>query len=84
MLTKSADREQFEAAISRNRRSPVEVARLAAGRKPFSYREWQRKAPPSTPEELADWEEFLRQREVERAASLARDAGVDSGTEDAG
>ena len=84
MLTKSTDREEFKTAIRRNRRSPAEVARLAVGRKPFSYREWRRRAPPATPEELADWEEFLRQREAERAASLAREAGIDSGAEAAG
>lgn len=71
MLTKTADIEQLEAVIRRNRRSPEEVARLAAGRKPFSYQEWQEKAPPASPEELADWEEFLRQRDAEREALTA-------------
>lgn len=77
MLTRQSDREEVEAAIRRHQKSPEEVARLAAGVAPFSYKEWQREAPPATPEELAEWEEFLRQREAEREASLAREAGID-------
>ncbi len=50
---------------------------MAAGVPPFSYEEWQRDAPPATSEELADWEQFLRQRDAEREASLAREAGVE-------
>jgi hypothetical protein len=84
MLTRPSDVEELEAAIRRNQRSPEEVARLAEGHRRFSYKEWQREAPPATPEELADWEEFLRQREAEREASLAREAGVDPGAGPAG
>ena len=64
---RTSDTEAVEAALRRNQRSPEEVARLAAGRRPFSYAGWQRKARPATPEELADREEFLRQRDAERA-----------------
>lgn len=71
--------EAVEAELRRHQRTPEEVARLAAGVPPFSYEEWQREAPPATPEELADWEEFLRQRGAERDASLAREAGMDLG-----
>ncbi|MFN3649976.1 MAG: hypothetical protein ACK47B_10375 [Armatimonadota bacterium] len=53
------------------RRSREEVARLADGRAPFDYERWMRTAPPATPEELAETEEFLRQRELERQASIA-------------
>jgi hypothetical protein len=81
MLTKTSDREAVEAALRRNQRTPEEVARLAAGRRPFSYAEWQREAPPATPEELADWEEFLRQRDAEREASPAREARMYPGAE---
>jgi hypothetical protein len=75
MLTKTSDTEQeeVEAALRRHQRTPEEVARLAAGREPFSYAAWKRKARPATPEELADWEEFLRMRDAERVASLAMD-----------
>jgi hypothetical protein len=58
------------------RRSREEVARLAEGHRPFSYVEWQRKAPPATPEELAEMEELMRLREAAREASLAAEAGV--------
>ena len=77
MLTRTSDTEAVEAALQRNQRSPEEVARLAAGIPPFSYEDWKREAPPATPEELADWEEFLRQCDAEREASLAREAGVE-------
>ena len=73
MPTKTADLEEFEASIRRNQRTADEVARLAEGKKPFSYREWQRIAPPATEEELAEMAELLHQREVERDASLARE-----------
>jgi hypothetical protein len=56
------------------RRSPEEVAHMAEGRRPFSFEEWCRKAPPATPEELAETEEFLRERELERQALSARPA----------
>lgn len=82
MSTKHTDpvvREEAEdlaAVIRRNRRSPEEVARLAEGHRAFSYKEWQREAPPATPEELAETEEFLRLRNLEREASIAAEAGV--------
>jgi hypothetical protein len=78
MSLKIQDVEAVEAAIRRHQKSPEEVARLAEGVRPFSYEEWQREAPPATPEELADWEEFLKSRDAEREASLAREAGVAS------
>ena len=68
--------EDLATVIRRNRRSPEEVARLAEGHRPFSYEEWQREAPPATPEELAETEEFLRLRNLEREASIAAEAGV--------
>jgi hypothetical protein len=58
------------------RRSPEEVARLAHGREPFDYDAWARNAPPATPEELAETEEFLRLRALERQASIAAEAGL--------
>src|SRR5688500_6342343 len=76
MLMEMSAAEELEAAIRRNQRSPEEVARLAVGCQPLSCKEWQRKAPPTTPDEPAAWEEFLRQRDAEREASLIRAAGV--------
>lgn len=68
-------------AIRCNRRSPEEVARMAEGRPPFDYDEWVRTAPPATPEELAETEEFLCERELERQASIAAELGVRFGRE---
>jgi hypothetical protein len=76
-LESASELESIEERIRRNQRSPEEVAKLAEGVPPFSYEDWQREAPPATPEELADWEEFLKEREAEREANLAREAGVD-------
>jgi hypothetical protein len=58
------------------RRSRDEVVRLAEGHRSFSSQEWRRKAPPATPEELAETEEFLRQRELEREAGIAAEVGL--------
>ncbi len=77
MSTTTDELEALEAAIRSRQRSPEEVARMAAGRRPFSYEEWQRTAAPASPDELEFWDEFLRQRDAEREASLAREAGVD-------
>jgi hypothetical protein len=65
-----------ERAGSYVRRSSQEVARLGVGHQPFSYPEWQREAPPATPAELAETEEFVRLRNLEREASIAAEAGV--------
>ena len=67
-----------ETEIRYRRRSPEEVAQLAVGRRPFSYEDWQRKAPPATVEELAEMEEFLRERHAEREANLEREAGLEA------
>ena len=77
MSTTTDELEALEAAIRSRQRSPEEVARMAAGRRPFSYEEWQRKSRPASPAELADWDEFLRERNAEREASLAREAGME-------
>ena len=76
MPTKTVDQEEFEASIRSNQRTPDEVARLAEGKEPFSYREWQRIAPPATDEELAEMAELRHQRDVEREVSLARELGA--------
>ncbi len=69
-----------EAELRRHQKTPEQVAQLASHIQPFSYVEWQQRARPATPEELADWEEFLRARDADREASLAREAGVDLGS----
>jgi hypothetical protein len=73
--TSPEETEDLAAVIRRNRRSPEEVARLAEGHRPFSYKQWQREAPPATPEELAETEEFLRLRNLEREASIPVERG---------
>jgi hypothetical protein len=65
-----------EEELRRLQYTPEECDRRFPPKPPFSYAEWQREAPPATPEELGDWEEFLRQREAEREASLVREAGL--------
>lgn len=77
MSTKTGSVEELETRLRGLQRSAEEVARMAEGVRPFSYQEWQREAPPATIEELADWDEFLRQRELDREASLAREAGLE-------
>ena len=59
--TGNSGTEEIETVFRRHQKTPDEVARLAEGVLPFSYEEWQQSAPPATPEQLADWEEFLRQ-----------------------
>lgn len=80
MSTKRTDTAVPEETENRTeryiRRSREEAARLAEGHRPFSYEEWQRKAPPATPEELAETEEFLQQRNLEREGSIAAEAGL--------
>ena len=76
MLTNTTERRSAEAELRRRQKSPEQVAALAAGVQPFSYAEWQQRARPATPEELADWEAFLKDRDAEREASLAREAGL--------
>jgi hypothetical protein len=73
--------ENLEAVITRYQRSPEDIARLAEGHRPFSYKEWQRQAPPATADELAETEEFLRLRNLEREASLAAERGFSRGNE---
>jgi hypothetical protein len=78
MLTRIGGADEVETNLRGHQRTPGEVALLAATVPPFSYEEWQRESPPATPEELADWEEFLRERDEEREANLARESGVDA------
>jgi hypothetical protein len=63
--------ETFEQKLARLRATPGERARILASSAPFDYDAWAREAGPATPEELAEMEEFLQQREEERLESLA-------------
>ena len=56
------------------RASPEERARILASLAPFDVEAWRREATPATPEELASLEEWLKERERERALELAGDA----------
>ena len=78
-MTRLRDAEAVEDRIRQHQKTPEQVAQLASNVRPFSYAEWQQRVRPATPEELADWEEFLRDREAEREASLAREAGLEPG-----
>jgi len=67
--------------LRRYQRSREELDRIACGVRPFSYAELEASVPPATPEELEGWEEFLRQRDAEREASMSREAGLAPDTE---
>jgi hypothetical protein len=54
------------------RATPEELARLLAAAQPFDVESWQRGKVPPTPEELADLDEFLREREDMRQLDLKR------------
>lgn len=59
--------------LAQMRATPEERARLLAAAQPFDVEAWLRNAAPPSPEELADLEEFLLEREELRRRSLERD-----------
>jgi hypothetical protein len=69
-------KERFLQRVARLRATPEERARLLAASMPFDYDAWLREAGPAVPEELADMEEILREREEERRRSLAGEEGA--------
>jgi len=69
-----AEVERFERKIARLRATPEERARILSSGTPFDYEAWLREAGPPKPEELAEMEEFLRERNEERERSLAIEA----------
>lgn len=73
-LTKR-ERERFERKIARLRATPEERAKILGAGKPFDYEDWVREAGPAVPEELAEMEEFLREREEERRRSPETEPG---------
>lgn len=62
-----------ERPFARLRATPQERAQILAAVPPFDVESWQRGAVPPTPEELADLEDFLREREEMRRQSLERE-----------
>jgi hypothetical protein len=64
------ERERFERKIARLRAAPEYIARLVADTPPFDFDAWMAEAGPSTPDELAEMEGFLREREQERLQGL--------------
>ena len=67
---------KVEEELRRIQYTPEERARRFRRTSPFRLADWQQEAPPATPEELAEMEEFLRHRDAEREASLAKEAGL--------
>jgi hypothetical protein len=65
--------ETFEQKLARLRASAEERTRIVASMPPFDYEAWVQEAGPATLEELAEMEELLRAREVERQESLAHE-----------
>lgn len=58
--------ETFEQKIAHLRATPEERAWIAASKPPFDFDAWMQEAGPASLEELAELEEFLREREEER------------------
>ena len=77
MTTNAKARQGVSAAADRPfahlRATPEERARILAAARPFDVEAWSRDAIPPTPEELADLEEFLHEREEMRQYSLERE-----------
>jgi hypothetical protein len=66
--------ETFEQKLARLRATPEERAEVLASGSPFDYEAWVRQVGPAIPEELAETEEVLREREAERRRSLTHEA----------
>jgi hypothetical protein len=62
-----------EQPLAHPRATIEERARLLATVQPFDVAAWLRNAVEPTPEELADLEEFLQEREELRCSSLEHD-----------
>jgi hypothetical protein len=59
--------ERFLRRISELRLPPEQVAERLAAVPPFDYEAWAAEMGPASAEELAEMEEFLAERERERA-----------------
>jgi hypothetical protein len=67
---------EVEEELRRLQYTPEERERLFPSAPPFHLAEWLQSMPPATPEELAEMEEFLRERDAEREASLLHETGL--------
>jgi hypothetical protein len=67
---------EVENELRRLQYTPEERERLFPAAPPFQIAEWLQSMPPATPEELAEMEEFLQEREAEREASLLHEIGL--------
>lgn len=71
VLTEPTDPVQdFLREVARLRPTPEERARILADAPVFDPDAWIQKVGPATPEELAETEQFLREREAERQRDL--------------
>ena len=68
-------KERFLQRVARLRATPEERARILAAGTPFDYDSWLQESGPAVPEELAEMEEILREREEERQRSLSGEQG---------
>jgi hypothetical protein len=75
LITPKPADPRVEEELRRVQCTPEERHRRFPPKPAFSYRAWQEEAPPATSEELDEWEQFLRERDVDREASLAQEAG---------
>jgi hypothetical protein len=64
---------EFERLLASQRAPGEQKEALLASVAPFDYRAWVAEAGPAEPDELAEMEEFLQEREAERQWSLARE-----------
>lgn len=65
--------DELMAEIERLQKSPEEVAAFLKDAPRFNAARWHAIAPPGTPEELAEMDEFLRDLNAERQRSLDRE-----------
>ncbi len=69
-------KERFLQRVARLRATPEERARLLGASAPFSYEAWLEEVGPAVPEELAEMEDRLREREEERQRSVGGEEGA--------
>ncbi|HET6382761.1 MAG TPA: hypothetical protein VFJ58_05160 [Armatimonadota bacterium] len=74
-ISVACDDVKLENRLRQLQYTPEERARILCGAEPFDLAKWKAEAPPASEEELAEMEEFLKDREREREISLERDTG---------
>jgi hypothetical protein len=70
-MERDREEETFEQKLARLRATPEEIARLVADTPPFDFDAWMAEARPGdwTPEDEAEIEEWLAEREAMRQRS---------------